>query len=162
MNEKNISKKEFSTFKGRILKCLGDKKPSPWGISIGLSRGAVSRIFGRDKIPTWEHLVLISESLGKSIDWLLTGKEHPKDKISELDHCMDQCSQEERHTARKLIEILRHDNEIQKKVITHTIDLFCGDRLWVRQGRPERRVKPNGLPGMPERRTKVFLYKNDN
>lgn len=64
MNEKNISKKEFNTFKGRILKCLGDKKPSPWGISIGLSRGAVSRIFGRDKIPTWEHLVLISESLG--------------------------------------------------------------------------------------------------
>ena len=63
------------TFKKRILDCIGDQKPSPWGLSIGLNHGVIARIFSQDKIPTAPHLITISKALRRSIDWLLTGEE---------------------------------------------------------------------------------------
>jgi hypothetical protein len=68
------------TFKKRILECIGNQKPSPWGHSIGLNNGVIARIFAQDKIPTAPHLVTISIALNKSIDWLLTGKEISESK----------------------------------------------------------------------------------
>ncbi len=75
------------TFKDRIIKCIGKKKPTSWGLSIGLDTGVITRIFSHNKIPTWKHLITISIALDKPIDWLLTGKEYTKsgtdNKVSE-------------------------------------------------------------------------------
>lgn len=63
------------TFKDRVLEKLGKRKPTPWGISIGLNRGALNRIFNQGVVPRAEHLIKISDALGVSINWLLTGEE---------------------------------------------------------------------------------------
>ncbi len=159
MVKKNSLKNEENTFRSRIFECMGDTKPYPWGKSIGLSDGAITRIFSQNKIPTWEQLVLISDSLGKSINWLLTGIEHPLDKPNP-NACLVHCNEDEQHVVNKLVEIFRSDDETHKTLVTHNINTLCGDKLWVRMGRPERRKKPDGRQGMPERRTRVFLYKN--
>ncbi|GJQ59746.1 MAG: hypothetical protein D8M57_13035 [Candidatus Scalindua sp. AMX11] len=159
MIKKNTLENEKNTFKGRILECIGDKKPYTWGKSAGLDRGLLNRIFNDGKIPTWEPLVLISESLGKSINWLLTGTEHPLDKPNP-NACLVHCNADEQHVVNKLVEIFRNDDETHKILVTHNINTLCGDKLWVRMGKPERRKKPDGRQGMPERRTRVFLYKN--
>ncbi|MDH3973283.1 MAG: helix-turn-helix domain-containing protein [Deltaproteobacteria bacterium] len=68
------------TFKDRILEKLGSRKPTPWGLSIGLNRGALNRIFNLNVIPKSEHLIKISNALGVSINWLLTGEEAYQNK----------------------------------------------------------------------------------
>ncbi len=160
MNKKKNLKDREKSFKERVLECLGNKKPSPWGKSIGLDTGALTRIFAHNKIPSAKHLIMISKSLGRSINWLLTGEEHPLDKISRENSYMTQCDPEEKHLVNKLVEIFRYDDEAHKDVIAHNINLFCGDKLWVRMGRPERRKKAAARPGMIERRVKVYVYKN--
>lgn len=148
--------KNKKTFKDRIIDCIGRQKPTSWGLSIGLNTGTITRIFSQDKIPTWKHLVTISMALNKSINWLLTGKELHSDVIEE----QIPYNPEEQHQINKLIEILRNDKEDHTTVITHNINVFCGDRLWVKMGRPERRKKAISRPGMYEKRIKVHVYKN--
>ncbi len=160
---KNISlKNEKNTFRSRILKCIGDKKPYPWGKSIGLSDGAVTRIFRQGNIPTWEQLLLISKDLGKSINWLLSGEEHPLDKNSRIISYLSGCNSEEQNIMDKLIEIFRNDDETHKEALTHNINLFCGDKLWIREGKPERRKKYIPMKSVLERRAKVHDYGNGN
>ncbi len=62
------------TIKDRIIESLGDRKPTPWGRSIGLGNGTITRIFKYDEPPSTKNLILISNALDKSIDWLLTGE----------------------------------------------------------------------------------------
>jgi transcriptional regulator with XRE-family HTH domain len=62
--------------KDRILKCIGNQKPTPWGKSIGLGSGTITKIFKYEEAPSVKHLITISKALGKSVDWLLTGKEN--------------------------------------------------------------------------------------
>ena len=62
------------TIKDRILECIGNQSPTPWGKSIGLGSGTVTKIFKYEEPPSVKHLITISKALGKSIDWLLTGE----------------------------------------------------------------------------------------
>ncbi len=161
MNKKNLQENGKKTFKDRIVECIGDEKPYSWGKSIGLDDGIVTRIFKQNKIPRAEHLLLISKGLGKSINWLLSGEEHPLDKKDlTINRCVGDCNPEEQHTVFKLIEIFRHDYVMHKFLLTDVINHLCGDKQWIQEGKPERRKKPNGRPGMYERRKKLFLYKD--
>ncbi len=161
MIKKNISKSSNKTFKDRVLECLEGKKPSPWGVSIGLNHGILTRMFKQNKLPRAEHLVLISKSLGKSINWLLTGEEHPLDK-PDPNACMIHCTPEEQHVIKKLVEIFRSKEENPKTILTHNINTFCGDKLWICEGRPERRKKYIPIKSVLERRAKVHDYGNGN
>ncbi|MDH3976306.1 MAG: hypothetical protein OEV42_18730 [Deltaproteobacteria bacterium] len=69
------------SFKDRILDEIGDQKPTPWGLSIGLNEGAINRIFKQNVIPRAEHLMTISKALGVSVNWLLTGEELYSNRI---------------------------------------------------------------------------------
>lgn len=77
------------TFKQRILDCIDGQSPTPWGLSIGLGNGVITRIFKYDKIPAWKHLVTISKALDKSINWLLTGEERMGGKASPKDNSVN-------------------------------------------------------------------------
>ncbi len=154
-----FSENTEKSFKDRVLECLGNEKPYPWGKSIGLSDGVLSRIFADNKVPTAKYLLIISRKLGKSINWLLAGEEHPLDKPNP-EACLIHCTPEEQHIVHKLVEIFRNDEDLHKDALTHNINLFCGNKLWIRMGRPERRKTAATRPGMPERRTRVFLYGN--
>ncbi len=121
---KKITKNKEKSFKNRILECLGNEKPYPWGRSIGLSDGALGRIFAENKIPSTKYLVMISEKLGKSINWLLTGKEHPLDKNSRIISYLSSCSSEEHYLMDKLIEIFRNDDETHKEALMHNTTCF--------------------------------------
>ena len=63
------------TIKDRILECIGNQSPTPWGKSIGLGSGTVTKIFKYEEPPSVKHLITISKALGRSIDWLLTGED---------------------------------------------------------------------------------------
>ncbi|NOG84175.1 MAG: hypothetical protein HND49_10295 [Planctomycetes bacterium] len=149
------------TFKDRLLECLGNKKPYPWGKSIGLDDGIVNRMLRQEKLPRAEHLILISQDLGKSINWLLTGKEHSLDE-PDPNACIIHCNKEEQNVVHKLVEIFRNDDEVHKILVMHNINTLCGDKLWIREGRPERRKKYIPHKGMPERRSRQHVYENGN
>ena len=129
------------------------KGPQTAAIRNKIGDSIISSIMRGSNIGVKEALK-VAKVLGVTVEELITGKE------SESEACLIQCRPEEKHICAKLIEILRHDDEIHRDVISHNIDLFCGDRLWVRMGRPERRKKLAARPGMSERRTKIFAYKN--
>ncbi|MDH3975706.1 MAG: helix-turn-helix domain-containing protein [Deltaproteobacteria bacterium] len=93
------------TFRDRVLEKLGNRKPTPWGLSIGLTLGAINRIFNQGVVPRADHLIKISDALGVSINWLLTGEEvSPKyvscgetpivdEKLVDLFHALPEDSQ---------------------------------------------------------------------
>ncbi len=49
-----------------------------------------------------------------------------------------------------------------KTILTHAINTFCGDKLWIREGKPERRKKYIPIKSVLERRAKVHDYGNGN
>jgi len=53
---------------------------------------------------------------------------------SDPEACLIHCNKDEQHVINKLIEIFRNDDESHKEALTHNINLFCGDKLWVRMG----------------------------
>ena len=106
------------TFSDRILSLLGDKKPTPWGLSIGLNNGLIDRIFRQGIIPRAEYLLKISHALNVSIDWLLTGEE-PAGKSGELSEAY---TPDELEYTYKLLAILREKDETAIGAITHVID----------------------------------------
>ena len=125
------------TFKKRILECIGDQKPTPWGLSIGLGSGTITRIFKEDKIPTSPHLITISKALGKSIDWLLTGEEPsgtqseeysenrmPHGKVIELE--AGNYTGKHRQYVEKLLHVLDGYNNQNKKIIKLNLDVMTG------------------------------------
>ena len=117
------------TFKKRILKCIGDQKPSTWSRSIGLSNGVITRIFTHDKIPTAPHLITISKALGKSIDWLLTGENLSTTETTvaenQSDYVSSVLSPEEQLYIDNLTKILKSDNEQNKKAVIGLINTLC-------------------------------------
>ena len=117
------------TFKKRILDCIGDQKPSPWGLSIGLNHGVIARIFSQDKIPTAPHLITISKALGKSIDWLLTGENLSTTETTvaenQSDYVSSVLSPEEQLYIDNLTKILKSDNEQNKKAVIGLINTLC-------------------------------------
>ncbi len=106
------------TFSDRILSLLGDTKPTPWGLSIGLHNGLIDRIFRQGIIPRAEYLLKISHALNVSIDWLLTGEE-PAGKSGELSEAY---TPDELEYTYKLLAILREKDETAIGAITHVID----------------------------------------
>jgi len=125
------------TFKKRVLECIGDQKPSPWGLSIGLNHGVIARIFSQDKVPTAPHLITISKALGKSIDWLLTGEElsgkkpvekageyatnHHKEAVGIYEYTLPEAHRE---LVTKLVEILDGANRSNAVTIEQNVNAF--------------------------------------
>ncbi|MCP4259080.1 MAG: hypothetical protein GY774_16465 [Planctomycetes bacterium] len=68
---------------------------------------------------------------------------------------------EEQHEVNRLLVILRDGNEEHLQIITHTISVLCGVRLWKKNGGIELREKPVSVSGKPERRLKIHLYKKE-
>ncbi|GJQ60423.1 MAG: hypothetical protein D8M57_16140 [Candidatus Scalindua sp. AMX11] len=75
---------------------------------------------------------------------------------------MIHCSKDEQHIVNKLVEIFRSKEDLHKEALTQNINFFCGDKLWIRMERPERRKNPITRSGMTERRIKVHVYDNEN
>ena len=123
------------TFKKRILECIGKQKPTPWGKSIGLGGGTITRIFKNDKLPDPPQLITISKALGKSIDWLLTGEEPSGTKPEEygkntMSHGKTKEGQSPVYTGEheelvtKLIEILDGPNRSNAVAIEQNVNAF--------------------------------------
>ena len=114
------------TLKERVLECIGDQKPTPWGLSIGLNEGVITRLFKYDKIPAIKHLLTISKALGKSIDWLLTGENHSITETTvaenQSDYVPSVLSPEEQLHIDNLTKILKSDNEQNKEAVIGLIN----------------------------------------
>ena len=127
------------TIKDRILECIGNQSPTPWGKSIGLGSGTVTKIFKYEEPPSVKHLITISKALGRSIDWLLTGEDlvdkqaHDKalqalDKSIQVrgkvheDHAV-YAGRHEKLVA-KFIEILDGPNRSNATAITQNVNTF--------------------------------------
>ena len=46
---------------------------------------------------------------------------------------------EEQYLIGKLIEVLRNSDQENKEVLTNIINILCGEKMWVQEGRQERR-----------------------
>ena len=46
---------------------------------------------------------------------------------------------EEQYLIDKLIEILRNSDQENKEVFTNIINILCGEKMWVQEGRQEKR-----------------------
>lgn len=70
--EKDLQNPEFHA---RLALLIGDEKPFAWAKSVGISKGAFTRVWNLGTIPGAEALLKIQKKTGCSIDWLLTGEE---------------------------------------------------------------------------------------
>lgn len=57
----------------RLKELMGEEKPYAWGKRIGMSKGAITRVFEEAAVPAAATLKKIRTKTGASIDWLLTG-----------------------------------------------------------------------------------------
>jgi len=114
------------TIKDRILDCIGKQKPTPWGKSIGLGSGTVTKIFKHEEAPSVKHLLTISKALGKSIDWLLTGENLSTTETTvaenQSDYVPSVLSPEEQLYIDNLTKILKSDNEQNKEAVIGLIN----------------------------------------
>jgi len=60
----------------RFKSVLSDRKPTPWGVGIGLSRGTISRILD-GHTPGADSLTLITSNENINLTWLLKGDGNP-------------------------------------------------------------------------------------
>jgi len=67
---------EVEPFIARLHRVIGDRKPYPWGSSVGLTRGAIHRLL-RGQLPDPERLLPLVRTEGLSLSWLLTGQGTP-------------------------------------------------------------------------------------
>lgn len=98
-------------------------KPNRLAIASRISPGTFSRYIEGKSVPGGENLIRIKEATGKSIDWLLTGKEKeaPPHAAEETAH-YSAMTPEEREYLKKLLDVLR--NPATKKAIQENIDTF--------------------------------------
>lgn len=64
------------TFLSRINYILDGRKPNPWGMEIGLSRGTISRLI-QGYTPGADSLSIIASNENVNLTWLLQGKGSP-------------------------------------------------------------------------------------
>ena len=118
-----------NTFKGRILREIKPQKPTTWGKSIGLDEGLINRIFKNGAVPTAKHLITISNALGVSIDWLLTGKEsaytgaHPSLAVNEELATYKKTSKKHQNYLDKLKDIMLHKEEDIVRMLFQSLDI---------------------------------------
>mgnify|MGYP006410479187 CR=1 FL=1 len=118
------------TIKDRILECIGNQSPTPWGKSIGLGSGTVTKIFKYEEPPSVKHLITISKALGRSIDWLLTGEEISDKTAKRVENAgvvMDTYKEYGGKHAKmitKFVEILDGSNRSNATAITQNINTF--------------------------------------
>jgi len=62
------------TMADRLLILIGNKKPTPWADSVGLSRGTLHAILKKGANIRSDQLIRICQTSGVSADWLLTGE----------------------------------------------------------------------------------------
>lgn len=60
-------------FRARLEKILAGEPPFTWAKRVGISKGAIARIWHEGTYPTGDLLLRIKRATGVSLDWLLTG-----------------------------------------------------------------------------------------
>ena len=63
-----------TTFSDRLRQAIGDKSIRSFAAECGISYGAMHKYFAGVTQPTLDNLVILSETLNISIEWLATGK----------------------------------------------------------------------------------------
>lgn len=71
-----------TTFGERLRIAIGDKSIRAFANECGISYGAMHKYFSGTTQPTLDNLVLLSDTLGISIEWLAKGEEPQKEKNS--------------------------------------------------------------------------------
>ena len=119
-----------NTFKGRILREIKPQKPTTWGKSIGLDEGLINRIFKKGVVPTAKHLITISNALGVSIDWLLTGEESVYTEelilpaaVNEDVAVHEKASEKHQNYFDKLRDIMLHKEEDIVRMLFQSLDI---------------------------------------
>lgn len=98
-------------FKNQLVGLIKGEKCHTWGKRVGVDRGVIDRIFKKEKVPDPKNLIKLSNILGQSIDFLLTGKEH-----------IDYYDPSEKEYIGKFTEIFRDGEDA--KSLKDTIDRY--------------------------------------
>ncbi len=146
-------------FKKHIFSLIGEH-PYTWARKKGINRSVIGQL-KRERIPGPKILNQLAIDLKKDVNYLISGRAdsaegHPT--VQEAYTVYGEYSPEEQHQADKLLEILRHGDEEHRHLIIQTMDVLCDDRLWIREGRPKRRIRQFKYPGNNKRR-RPFVYK---
>jgi transcriptional regulator with XRE-family HTH domain len=148
------------SFKDNYLKLTKKFSKGPYSLEKeGISRGSIDSIM-RGSTPSVDTAYKIAKALGIMVEELVTGKsieENVSQNVVSNTYVIYKDSEEE-HLVDKLIEILRNSDEEHKEIITNIINILCGEKMWVKEGRNERRKKPVLLHGKLERRIKIHVY----
>ncbi len=127
-------------------------------IGKGLSKSNVNSIMA-GSMPLADTACRVAKVLGVTVEDLVLGKGHEAHLfVQEASTAYREYNPEERHQVDKLLEILRHGNEEQRYLIIQTIDVLCDGRLWIKEGKPKRRMKQLKYSGNNKRK-KPFVYK---
>ena len=66
----------MSNFSTRLKTLLSERKPTPWGVSLGLHSATPGRMLN-NKPPSYEAILAIAHAENANISWLLTGNGMP-------------------------------------------------------------------------------------
>lgn len=64
---------QSSTFLDRLTVLARGRKLTPWLIELGWTTGDIGRI-NKGHVPGWEKLMILAESDGANLHWLITGQ----------------------------------------------------------------------------------------
>jgi len=62
-------------FVERLLSVIGEEKPYTWAARVQIPKSTLHNCLSNKSVPSAKYLLRISETTGRSINWLLTGSE---------------------------------------------------------------------------------------
>jgi transcriptional regulator with XRE-family HTH domain len=118
-------------FSSRLRKAIADTglTPTEFARRAGIPQGTVSKCLN-GHVPTARILVRISKATGKSVDWLLTGKEERQGepRVAEGAAAYRSRRGEEAVWVGKLLRVLRGGSPRRKKTVKDLLDLLARQR----------------------------------
>lgn len=125
----------------------------------GIKRGVIQGIL-RGSIPKANEAYLVAQALNVTLEELITGKsieENVSQNVVSGTHRVNK-DPEDKHLIEKFREILKNSDQEHIQAITNIINIFCGEKMWIKKGMKEKRKKLILHHGKIERRLKIHGY----
>jgi len=121
--------KQFSLRLGRAIQAVGIN-PTQFAYKAGVPQGTISKCLN-GHVPTAKILLRISKMSGKSVDWLLTGKEkkgsgegYVAERAARYGHGQKKLKAADEIWIDKLLKALRSGNRRKKQTIKELLDVL--------------------------------------
>jgi len=75
MVQKGSGRKRLASFKDRLENLMEGEKPYRWARRVGIKKGVFQYYWERGGIPSAGNLLKIQQYTGRSLEWLVTGKD---------------------------------------------------------------------------------------